>query len=183
MSAAPNDSILVNIQYRHGGFRFLAGPEVAECGALNAGLLDQRLAIEWVQRHISIFGGEPQKIIIQGGSACGGSVLYQMIWQGGEAAPPFRAGIVESPYVPDVLNASAQETQYNAILTAANCTDLAYLRSLNTTAPRMPYRLHLSRPVSIPRDSSTTRQPSTASTSPNCPSQRSRTVTLPKYLS
>lgn len=46
----------VSIQYRLGMFGFLGGSEVADDGVLNAGLLDQRAAIEWVQRNIRAFG-------------------------------------------------------------------------------------------------------------------------------
>lgn len=48
--------IYVSIQYRLGIFGFLAGGEIAKDGVLNAGLLDQRAALEWIQRHVSAFG-------------------------------------------------------------------------------------------------------------------------------
>ena len=54
--------IFVSIQYRLGAYGFLAGDEVAENGTPNAALLDQRAAIDWVQRHISAFGGDPSKV-------------------------------------------------------------------------------------------------------------------------
>ncbi len=37
----------VVINYRLGAFGWLAGPDVAQNGTLNAGLHDQRLALEW----------------------------------------------------------------------------------------------------------------------------------------
>jgi carboxylesterase type B len=37
----------------------------------NAGLRDQRLAIEWVRDHIAAFGGDPEKITIFGQSSGG----------------------------------------------------------------------------------------------------------------
>jgi carboxylesterase type B len=39
--------IYVSIQYRLGAYGFLGGADVAAHGTLNAGLLDQRAAIEW----------------------------------------------------------------------------------------------------------------------------------------
>lgn len=60
-------------------------------GVANAGLLDQHSALMWVQRHIKSFGGDPTKVTIIGGSAGGGSVMNQMILNGGVANPPFRA--------------------------------------------------------------------------------------------
>lgn len=54
--------IFVSIQYRLGAYGFLSSDEVAEDGTPNAALLDQRAAIDWVQRHISAFGGDPSKV-------------------------------------------------------------------------------------------------------------------------
>jgi cholinesterase len=34
--------------------------------AQNAGLLDQRLAVEWVEQNIEAFGGDPGRITISG---------------------------------------------------------------------------------------------------------------------
>ena len=48
--------IYVNIQYRLGLFGFLSGSQVAADGVLNAGLLDQRAALDWTQRNIRAFG-------------------------------------------------------------------------------------------------------------------------------
>jgi carboxylesterase type B len=85
--------IYVSIQYRLGAYGFLGGAELTENGVANAGLLDQRAALGWVQRHISAFGGDPSKVTIIGGSAGGGSVMDQMILYGGVNNPPFRAVI------------------------------------------------------------------------------------------
>lgn len=58
--------IYVQAQYRLGLFGFLGGNEVAENGVRNAGLLDQRAVLDWVQRHIDKFGGDPSKVTILG---------------------------------------------------------------------------------------------------------------------
>lgn len=46
--------MLVNFNYRVGAYGFLASEKIKKDGALNAGLLDQRKALEWVQRYISL---------------------------------------------------------------------------------------------------------------------------------
>ena len=48
-----NNIVAVQINYRVGGLGFLAGEEVRSGGALNAGLLDQRKALQWVRKYIS----------------------------------------------------------------------------------------------------------------------------------
>ena len=93
-----NDNLVyVAIQYRLGAFGFLSSAEIRENGAANAGLLDQRAALQWVQRNIRAFGGDPSKVTIIGGSAGGGSVMDQMIMYGGVSSPPFKAAIAEYP--------------------------------------------------------------------------------------
>jgi carboxylesterase type B len=90
------DLIYVSIQYRLGAYGFLGGSEVKKDGDANVGLLDQRAALKWVQRHIAKFGGDPSKVTIIGGSAGGGSVMNQMILNGGDVNPPFRAAMAGS---------------------------------------------------------------------------------------
>jgi carboxylesterase type B len=89
VNASNGNLIYVSIQYRLGIFGFLAGSEIAQNGVLNAGLLDQRAALDWVQRNIRAFGGDPAKVAIWGGSAGGGSVTYQLMAGGGYDEPPF----------------------------------------------------------------------------------------------
>ena len=47
------DIVFVNFNYRVGALGFLASEEVKANGDLNAGLLDQRKALEWVRKYIS----------------------------------------------------------------------------------------------------------------------------------
>ena len=54
--ALPGNMLYVSMQYRLGMFGFLSGSQVAQNGVLNAGLLDQRAALDWVQRNIAAFG-------------------------------------------------------------------------------------------------------------------------------
>ena len=54
--------IVVTLTYRVGLFGFLASEEVKRDGNLNIGLLDQRKALEWVQKNIHTFGGDPKKV-------------------------------------------------------------------------------------------------------------------------
>ena len=51
--AGDMDLIVVTFNYRVSVYGFLASTEVERDGDLNAGLLDQRKALQWVQDHIS----------------------------------------------------------------------------------------------------------------------------------
>ena len=75
--------VRVNIAYRVGPLGFLAHPELSResgyGGSGNYGLMDQIAALEWVQRNIAAFGGDPRNVTIVGQSAGSMSVtLLQM---------------------------------------------------------------------------------------------------------
>ena len=50
------------MNYRVGPLGFPQGPEAVERAALNLGLHDQWVALEWVQHNIASFGGDPRKV-------------------------------------------------------------------------------------------------------------------------
>lgn len=58
--------IFVGLNYRLGAFGFLSGPEVESDGTQNVGLYDQRLALDWVQENIHLFGGSPKRVTVLG---------------------------------------------------------------------------------------------------------------------
>ncbi|HTW37170.1 MAG TPA: carboxylesterase family protein [Steroidobacteraceae bacterium] len=70
--------VLVSFNYRLGNFGFFAHPALSaeqRAGVLgNYGLLDQIAALEWVQRNITAFGGDPRNVTVFGESAGGMSV-------------------------------------------------------------------------------------------------------------
>ncbi|RFA27974.1 hypothetical protein CAI21_13730 [Alkalilimnicola ehrlichii] len=75
------DIVVVSINYRLGALGFLAHPALVDeqGGTAGAyGLLDQKLALEWVQENIGAFGGNPANVTIFGESAGGHSVLSLM---------------------------------------------------------------------------------------------------------
>ena len=67
--------VVVTLSYRLGfdGFGWI------EDAPLNRGILDQIAALEWVQRNIAAFGGDPGRVTIAGQSAGGGSVLNLLV--------------------------------------------------------------------------------------------------------
>ncbi|KAI9763169.1 MAG: hypothetical protein M1840_000881 [Geoglossum simile] len=90
--------IYVALNYRGGAFGFLSGPNLQKDGTANAGLLDQRLALEWVQEHIHLFGGDKDRVTVFGQSAGGGSIMHQITAFGGaKGKVPFQQAIMQSP--------------------------------------------------------------------------------------
>ncbi|KAJ7916275.1 alpha/beta-hydrolase [Mycena leptocephala] len=75
--------IFVTFEYRLGQFGFLGGTPVHDDGTLNAGLLDQKAALVWVQKYIRKFGGDPRRVTIWGESAGAGSTMFQLVGDGG----------------------------------------------------------------------------------------------------
>ncbi|ESK95927.1 hypothetical protein Moror_956 [Moniliophthora roreri MCA 2997] len=89
--------VVVSVYYRLKAFGFLAIPEFDDPanGDNNAGFLDQIQALRWVKENIASFGGDPNKITINGQSAGGGSVLFHLVANlGGE--PLFHGAIAQS---------------------------------------------------------------------------------------
>lgn len=68
--------MVVVIQYRLGPFGFLYTKDKTPS---NLGLWDQKLALEWVNKNIEAFGGDPNRITIFGESAGSMSVGFQMV--------------------------------------------------------------------------------------------------------
>jgi carboxylesterase type B len=88
--------IHVAANYRLGFFGFAQSDELEKEGSENAGLRDQRLAIEWVRDNIAGFGGDPDKITILGQSSGGLSIGMQILAYGGTKPLPFQQGVAES---------------------------------------------------------------------------------------
>jgi acetyl esterase/lipase len=77
------DAKMINNVLQLGAFGFLSSEDVKANGALNAGLLDQRFSLEWVQKNIHRFGGDRSRVTIHGVSAGGGSVMLHSMANGG----------------------------------------------------------------------------------------------------
>lgn len=71
------DIVLVTINYRVGALGFFTTNSKEAPG--NYGLLDQTMALKWVQEHIDRFGGDPNSVTIFGESAGGASVDYHLL--------------------------------------------------------------------------------------------------------
>lgn len=71
------DIVLVTINYRVGPLGFFTTSTKEAPG--NYGLMDQTMALKWVQEHIDRFGGDPESVTIFGESAGGASVDFHVL--------------------------------------------------------------------------------------------------------
>lgn len=136
--------IFVAMNYRVGGFGFMPGSEILEDGAANLGLLDQRLALEWIADNIKDFGGDPSKVTIWGESAGSISVFDQMALYDGDhtykGSPLFRGGIMNSGSVvpADPVDGVKGQQVYDTVVQSAGCSGaqdtLECLRELDYTS-------------------------------------------------
>ena len=82
--------VLVSIAYRVGPLGFLAHPELSAENpnqvSGNYGLLDMIAGLEWIQKNITAFGGDPNKVTIFGESA--GGIAVSML-----SASPLAKGL------------------------------------------------------------------------------------------
>jgi len=79
---AKKGAVVVTFNYRLGAFGFFSHPELTKesdrRGAANFGVLDSIAALQWVQRNIARFGGDPKRVTIFGESAGAGMVANLM---------------------------------------------------------------------------------------------------------
>ncbi|KAJ9605448.1 hypothetical protein H2200_010105 [Cladophialophora chaetospira] len=125
--------IYVALNYRLGALGWLAGPTFqGSGGTANAGLYDQRLAIEWVAKYISLFGGDPKKITLLGESAGGGSIVHQITAFGGDRGVSFQRAITQSAGYDPVGTAFAAENFTTNYFSLLNVSTLAEARQKST---------------------------------------------------
>ena len=81
-SMAKKGIVALTVNYRLGIFGFFSHPDLTKESSHHAsgnyGLLDQAAALQWVQKNIAAFGGDPKKITIAGESAGSASVSALM---------------------------------------------------------------------------------------------------------
>lgn len=113
--ADEKDVIVVSVNYRIGIFGF---PGSGELPDLNLGILDQRLAVEWLRDNIAGFGGDPKRITLFGQSA--GSQIVDFYSFAFLEDPIVNGFIMQSGFAYN--SPSPQETGWLNSSSAVNCT-------------------------------------------------------------
>ncbi|KAJ5337357.1 uncharacterized protein N7506_005379 [Penicillium brevicompactum] len=88
--------VYVGINYRLGLFGFATGEAFIERKDTNAGLRDQRAALEWVRDNIESFGGDPNRVTVIGQSVGASDIGLQLTAFDGHQAVPFQQAVMMS---------------------------------------------------------------------------------------
>lgn len=88
--------VFVTLNYRLGVLGFLAGDKFGLNG--NFGIKDQTKALQWVQRNIALFGGDPTRVMIFGESAGAQSTALHLTITDDNHQSLFEKGVLESNY-------------------------------------------------------------------------------------
>ena len=123
---ATKGAVVVTVNYRLGVFGFLAHPELTKESDVrssgNYGLLDMVSALQWVQRNIAAFGGDPKRVTIFGESAGSSAVNFLM-------ASPLAKGLFHRVIGESGANFGRRLTLADAEKTGSRLGTLAELRA------------------------------------------------------
>ncbi|KAL3471482.1 Alpha/Beta hydrolase protein [Aspergillus californicus] len=111
--------IVAIMNYRVNVFGF---PNAKGLEDQNVGLLDQRLAVEWVHDNIANFGGDPKRITLWGQSAGAGSVS---VYPYGYPDDPIVAGLIADSGGPGIVSGSdTAHTNFTFLAGLVGCDGL-----------------------------------------------------------
>lgn len=123
------DIVVVSLNYRVGPYGFMTDSNKI---LPNNGLRDQRKVLEWVQKYISRFGGDPNHVTLGGSSAGAASVTYHLTANNGINRGLFNAAIAESPSFATTLTVAQSQYMYTQFATRVGCVgkdNLACMRN------------------------------------------------------
>ncbi|KAI1746514.1 alpha/beta-hydrolase [Xylaria castorea] len=135
---------VVTVNFRLGRFGFLALPELsAESDhqtSGNYGIMDQIAALQWVQRNIKAFGGDPTNVTVGGASSGGASVhilrtspLAKGLFSKAicESGPGIAPAIDGPGHIEAYMTLAAAEEAGNELLNVLGVSSLAELRGMS----------------------------------------------------
>ena len=130
------DLLFIYPNYRVNAFGFLPGAEIASSPTsdLNPGLLDQRAVLEWTQKYVKQFGGDPRDVSIWGQSAGAGSVIAQVLANGNSSPRLFSKAVASSPFWSKTYKYDSIESQkvYDTFANLSGCAGPESLKCLKS---------------------------------------------------
>lgn len=124
--------VVVTLNYRTGLFGFMAHPQLTaespDRSSGNYALMDQIAALQWVQRNIGAFGGDPSRVTVAGQSA--GAMAISGLMTSDKARGLYQQAILQSV---GVMRPMATLQQAEAFGLKAG-TDIAALRRMDAAA-------------------------------------------------
>jgi cholinesterase len=118
ITAAGNNIIVVTFNYRLGPYGFMAASEIA---SPNNGLKDMMKALEWVQKYIALFGGDPDHVVLGGDSAGAAAIALLMTAFGGDNHGLFHGAIGEEPGITPLFTTQEAQYQYDNFAVQTEC--------------------------------------------------------------
>ncbi|KAK4502685.1 hypothetical protein PRZ48_006111 [Zasmidium cellare] len=130
--------IFVALNYRLGAFGWLGGSDFEKQGGKsNAGILDQRLALEWIQENIAKFGGDPNRVTAMGESGGAASIGQHLVAgrnnQFDTCKTAFQQAIFQSPdeASPDFASDAVFNDRFHAFLKDLGVNNLQEAQALD----------------------------------------------------
>ena len=112
--------------------------------AANAGLRDQRKAMEWLHKYIGGFGGDPNNITVFGASTGGADIICHLLSSENETLPLFQRAVVQSaivePITPDISTAGWHLSRIMAALRISTIKDLRSIEAEKLVRAGMTFR-------------------------------------------
>ncbi|KAG2146296.1 Alpha/Beta hydrolase protein [Suillus clintonianus] len=143
--------IMVTINFRIGVFGVAANMQLADDnraagdeGVGNYGLRDQRQALEWVNRYITDFGGDPSNVTLFGHSSGAADIVAHLYSSANLTRPLFTRAIVQSAIIehnpPEPPSAGWQLSRALAPLYASSVAQLRAIDPESLANVNVPFR-------------------------------------------
>ena len=118
--------VFVGINYRLGIFGYATNRALRETKQGNAGLRDQRAALDWIRYNVETFGGDPSKVTVVGDSVGASSIGLHITSYAGERGVPFQKAIMMSGGSGLNFNIMSDFVENNTahIATSLGCNDM-----------------------------------------------------------
>lgn len=124
--AQTKDVVFVTFNYRVSAFGFLAAEGIGDGNGAggNMGLWDQHLALQWVQKNIANFGGDPGRVTLWGHSA--GAISVGLHALSPRSSRLFHRAIFQSgaPFTMILAKVFAGKPAFSSIATSLGCYDV-----------------------------------------------------------